>query len=600
MSRTWTGPWRLLAAFAVLGLIAIPLLARADNTVADGDGVTPIGNNDMAFGNVCVGVSTAKTALVVVERLGAVNPQTVANSAAVTISVQSVTGTGLSAVIVGSGVVILPATWTTIGNNVQSASVSSTVTLIPASLGPGSGSVVYRGEGAGATVATVSRDDTMLVSWNGIDCTPADTTPPVITPSVSGTLGNNGWYTSDVTVSWTVVDNESTVTSTTGCGTTVINYDTTGVTLTCSATSAGGTNSESVTIKRDATQPTISGSASPAPNVYGWNNSDVFVAFTCSDATSGIASCGPDVTLTTEGMAQSVTGTAEDNAGNTAQATVSGINIDKTDPTISGAASPAPNANGWNNTDVTVTFTCGDVLSGVLSCGPDVTLTGEGAGQSVTGTAEDYAGNSAQATVSGINIDKTAPDVSLVGGPADGGSYYYDFVPAAPTCSATDALSGLDGSCTVSGYSAALGTHTVTASATDLAGNTGTASATYTVLAWTLQGFFNPVNMAPGVWNTVKGGSTVPLKFRIFAGDTELTDVSAVKTFSAVQIQCNGTAYDDPVEEFSTTGGTSLRYDTTGQQFIQNWQTPKQPGKCYKVTMTTQDGSSISANFKLK
>ena len=31
-----------------------------------------------------------------------------------------------------------------------------------------------------------------------------DTTPPVITPNVSGTLGNNGWYKSNVTISWNV------------------------------------------------------------------------------------------------------------------------------------------------------------------------------------------------------------------------------------------------------------------------------------------------------------------------------------------------------------------------------------------------------------
>jgi hypothetical protein len=30
-----------------------------------------------------------------------------------------------------------------------------------------------------------------------------------------------------------------------------------------------------------------------------------------------------------------------------------------------------------------------------------------------------------------------------------------------------------------------------------------------------------------------------------------------------------------------------------------NWRTPKKTG-CYKVTMLTTDGSSISANFQLK
>ena len=50
-------------------------------------------------------------------------------------------------------------------------------------------------------------------------------------------------------------------------------------------------------------------------------------------------------------------------------------------------------------------------------------------------------------------------------------------VPAAPTCTGTDQLSGPAG-CPVTGYSTAVGTHTLTATATDLAGNTARASST--------------------------------------------------------------------------------------------------------------------------
>jgi hypothetical protein len=123
-------------------------------------------------------------------------------------------------------------------------------------------------------------------------------------------------------------------------------------------------------------------------------------------------------------------------------------------------------------------------------------------------------------------------------------------------------------------------------------------TANFTIAAWTLNGFYQPVDMS-GVYNTVKGGSTVPLKFEIFAGGTELTTVSSVKTFVQTQITCSGTALFDDIE-LTTTGGTSLRYDSTGGQFIQNWQTPKTAGACYKVTMTTQDGSPLVAYFKLK
>jgi hypothetical protein len=66
-----------------------------------------------------------------------------------------------------------------------------------------------------------------------------DTTPPVIGANVSGSLGNNGWYVSDVKVSWTVTDDESTVSGTNGCEETIIDIDTASTTLTCEATSLG-------------------------------------------------------------------------------------------------------------------------------------------------------------------------------------------------------------------------------------------------------------------------------------------------------------------------------------------------------------------------
>ena len=271
--------------------------------------------------------------------------------------------------------------------------------------------------------------------------------------------------------------------------------------------------------------------------------------------------------------------------------------VDTGDPTISHTLTPdtGPNGNGWYNEDVTVGFTCSDTGSGIQSCSSDTTLV-EGEDQSVTGTAIDWAGNTATDTVTGINIDETAPTVSLVGGPAT--TYYFGDDPAAPTCDASDALSGVL-SCVVTGGGTTVGSHTYTATATDLAGNTNTATLNYEVLAWTMKGFYQPVDMS-GVWNTVKGGSTVPLKFEIFAGSTEKTDTSAVTSFTQQQVTCpGGTAVTDAIE-ITTTGGTNLRYDTTGGQFVQNWATPKKPGTCYVTTMTAQDGSTIKANFMLK
>jgi prepilin-type N-terminal cleavage/methylation domain-containing protein len=85
-----------------------------------------------------------------------------------------------------------------------------------------------------------------------------DNTAPTVTPSISGTLGSNGWYVSDVTLSWSVSDGGSGIASTTGCSTTNVTTDTTGTDYTCSATdNAGNSGSDTRTIKRDTSTPTL-------------------------------------------------------------------------------------------------------------------------------------------------------------------------------------------------------------------------------------------------------------------------------------------------------------------------------------------------------
>jgi len=91
-----------------------------------------------------------------------------------------------------------------------------------------------------------------------------DTTPPVITPTVTPAPNAQGWSNTDVTVSWNVTDPESGIVSSTGCNTTTLTTETASTTLTCSATNAVGlSNSISVTIKIDKTPPTMTCSATP-------------------------------------------------------------------------------------------------------------------------------------------------------------------------------------------------------------------------------------------------------------------------------------------------------------------------------------------------
>ncbi len=127
--------------------------------------------------------------------------------------------------------------------------------------------------------------------------------------------GDNGWYTSDVGVHWTVVDPETTVTTTTGCEDSTLSSDTAGATYTCSATSSGGTTSvTTVSIKRDATAPTLAPTV-PTTILVGGSYS---ASPNASDATSGIASASCDPLDTSSTGTRSTTCTATDNAGNVA------------------------------------------------------------------------------------------------------------------------------------------------------------------------------------------------------------------------------------------------------------------------------------------
>ncbi|HEY5011695.1 MAG TPA: hypothetical protein VIK61_03195, partial [Acidimicrobiia bacterium] len=295
-------------------------------------------------------------------------------------------------------------------------------------------------------------------------------------------------HPTDVTVALTATDNLSGVAQTkysldggpTLVGTNVTITGTATHTLTYfSVDNAGNVEGIHVaTIKFDSTAPTITASQSPAPNGAGWNNTNVTVTFTCSDA-SGIASCTPPQTVTTEGAGQHVAGTAIDNSGNTASTTAT-VSVDKTPPTIAAALSRAANSYGWYSAPVTASFACGDSLSGIATCTSPVTF-GQGANQTATGTATDIAGNTATKAVGPVNVDTTKPTITASASGLLHNGVYSGSVTIHFTCA--DALSGI---VAITGCPADIvvsngGTTTVSGTATDKAGNTATTSISVTV-----------------------------------------------------------------------------------------------------------------------
>ncbi|MFA6001344.1 MAG: HYR domain-containing protein [Thermoleophilia bacterium] len=181
--------------------------------------------------------------------------------------------------------------------------------------------------------------------------------------------------------------------------------------------------------------------------------------------------------------------TVTDKAGNTTSSSTTVTGDGDCTPPVTTDNAPA----GWQNTDVTVTLSCTDTGSGCAATtyeldagatqtGAAVAVYGDGV-HTIAYRSTDNAGNLETTNTATVMIDKTPPDVTTSGnmtneatGPS-GATASFD-------ASATDALSGVVGgtSCSpASGSTFPLGSTTVTCTAIDAAGNTGTATLTVNV-----------------------------------------------------------------------------------------------------------------------
>jgi hypothetical protein len=89
------------------------------------------------------------------------------------------------------------------------------------------------------------------------------------------------------------------------------------------------------------------------------------------------------------------------------------ISIDKTAPVAHGVPSRVPDANGWYNKPVTISFSATDSTSGVASCPSTVYSGPDNAAAAVSGTCTDKAGNVGSAVFSFL-YDATRPTLGKV------------------------------------------------------------------------------------------------------------------------------------------------------------------------------------------
>ena len=304
-----------------------------------------------------------------------------------------------------------------------------------------------------------------------------DDVAPTIKTTITPVATVDGWHNSDVLVSFECNDKTSGIAS---CSAPVtLSLEGKGQKVAGMAVDIAGNKTTVIsTINIDKTAPVISTEQQPQPNANGWNATPVTVNFICSDALSGIKECPSAALINTEGIAQLVSGTASDKAGNTATTSTT-INLDTTKPTINYTLTPIPNAAGWNNTDVLISFICADALSGIESCTPPITVVTEGSNQLFTGTAVDKAGNSSTVSVA-LDIDKTLPIINSLATPAaNANGWNNSDVIVDFTCS--DNLSGI-ASCSPSQTVITEGANQlITGTAVDVAGNSANSVVTLNI-----------------------------------------------------------------------------------------------------------------------
>lgn len=145
-----------------------------------------------------------------------------------------------------------------------------------------------------------------------------DSTPPVITGSLSGTSGVGGWFRSTVTLTWMTGDPESGIFFRQGCEVSAVSTETAGTSFSCFAINHARLSTRaSVTIKIDETSPIVAYSGNA-----GNYTVDQTVDITCSasDGLSGLASTTcRDITEPAYLLGlgnQTFSATATDNAGN--------------------------------------------------------------------------------------------------------------------------------------------------------------------------------------------------------------------------------------------------------------------------------------------
>ena len=365
--------------------------------------------------------------------------------------------------------------------------------------------------GATSVVCTATLEDASTASKT-ITVTVQDTTAPSV--SVPSNITTSTTNASGTTVSWQdadvsatdIVDGSVSTTCSPQSGSTFVVGATT---VTCTATdSHGNTGSAAFTVTVtliDDQAPTVTVPDSTTVEATGPGGAVVTYTASASDNAdpSPTIACNPSSGSAFPLGTTHVSCTATDASGNTSPPATFDITVsDTTAPTLAVPGDQTVEATDPGGATVTYTATASDLVAGAISpsCNPASGATFPLGATTVTCSANDGHGNTAQASFTVTVVDRTAPVLSSIpsnrtveaNGP--GGSVVNFTTPTA-----TDSLDGPIAFVTCapsSGSTFPLGTTTVTCSATDAHGNAGTATFSVSVVDTTAPSLVVPSDRA--------------------------------------------------------------------------------------------------------
>jgi hypothetical protein len=259
-----------------------------------------------------------------------------------------------------------------------------------------------------------------------------DATPPTVT-SLTAQRGpdSNGWYNHPVQVSAAGTASVSGIASCTSATYSGPDSSSASVSGTCTSGAGLVSTPKTLSFQYDATPPSVSASPARGADSNGWYNNPVGVAFTGTDAVSGIDSCSGATTYSgPDSGSASVSGICRDRACNSASAGVA-RKYDSTPPAITGATPDRPpDAGGFYNHAVTVTFAGSDATSGISSCDAVSYDKPDSSAAKVAGLCHDNAGNTSASSSFAFKYDSTPPKLTDLTAAAVNGSVDLSWKPS--------------------------------------------------------------------------------------------------------------------------------------------------------------------------